>query len=144
MQTFFIVSKIAKSLKRSIFLSAAFFFSHNAICGEVKSWECSKFENSIILGEGNIYLGKLGPSWMSDSIFNSSSIYSKTWHNESIFNDNTKYGNSYSNNSVFNDGASNPPKIISDDSFLGYISIGPSWDNERFSPYDLKYTCDWD
>ena len=63
---------------------------------------------------------------------------------QNIFNDNTKYVNSYSNNSVFNDGASNPPKIISDDSFLGYISIGPSWDNERFSPYDLKYTCDWD
>ena len=99
MQIFFIVSKIASSLKRSIFLSGAIFFSHAVICGEVKSWECSKFENSIILGTGNVYLGKLGPRWLSDSIFNSSSIYAKTWHNESIFNESTKYGNSYSNNS---------------------------------------------
>ena len=61
-----------------------------------------------------------------------------------LFNDSSKYGNTYSSTSVFNDSASNPPKIFSEDGFLGYLSIGPSWNSERFNPYDFKYTCDWD
>lgn len=138
------VTKISRLFNNSVLIGGAIFLSQNLICGEVKSWECNKFENAKIIGEVNVYLGKLGPRWLTDSIYNSSSIYSKTWHKESIFNDSNEYGNSYSNNSVFNEGASSPPKIISDDGFVGYISIGPSWDNERFSPYDLKYTCDWD
>ena len=61
-----------------------------------------------------------------------------------IFNTSTYYCNSYSNLSFFNDGASNPPKIIGSSGMVGYLSIGPSWQSDRFSPYDIKYTCDWD
>ena len=64
---------------------------------------------------------------------------------ESIFNTHSNYGNSYSSESVFNDSASNPPRIISEEGEeIGKLSIGPSWDNTRYNPYDIKYTCDWD
>ena len=116
----------------------------NIYSGEVSSWDCNKFEDAIIIGDGGVYLGKLGPGWMTDSIFNTSSSFSSTWLSDSIYNSSSKFGDSYSNTSVFNESASNPPKIISDSGFIGYLSIGPSWDSERFSPYDFKYTCDWD
>ena len=112
--------------------------------GEVNSWECGKFEGANIIGSGGTYLGKLGPKWLTDSIFNSSSIHSSVWSSESIFNDTSIFGNSYSNTSVFNDLASDPPKIISESGFVGYLSTGPEWHSDRFSPYDIKYTCNWD
>ena len=113
--------------------------------GEVQSWECGRFENSTIIGDGGVYLGTLGPGWATDSIFNSSSNYSTSWATNSVFNDGSVYGDSYSNTSVFNESASRPPKIVSNNGDeLGYLSIGPSWDSKRYSPYDLKYTCDWD
>ena len=120
------------------------FFINYAIRAEVNSWECGNFEGASIIGGDGTYLGKLGPKWLTDSIFNSSSIHASTWSSESIFNDASIFGDSYSNTSVFNDSANNPPKIISDNGFVGYLSIGPEWYNDRFSPYDLKYTCDWD
>ena len=120
------------------------FLANFAAGAEVNSWECSNFEDANIIGDGGVYLGKLGPSWLSDSIFNSSSQYSSSWSSESIFNDSSKFGNSYSDTSVFNDLASNPPVIVSDSGIIGYLSIGPSWHSDRYSPYDIKYTCDWD
>lgn len=77
-------------------------------------------------------------------MFNTSSKYSSAWSSESIFNDTSIFGNSYSNTSVFNDLANDPPKIISNSGFVGYLSIGPEWHSDRFSPNDIKYTCDWD
>ena len=41
---------------------------------EVNSWECSKFEDSKIVSSDGEYLGTLGPSWDSDSIYNDSSF----------------------------------------------------------------------
>jgi len=96
------------------------------------------------LGEDGEYLGELGPSWKTDSIYNTSSQYSSTWSSSSIFNSNSKYGNSYSSTSAFNESASEPPKIITNDGDVKYLSVGPSWDSSRLHPYDFKYTCDWD
>lgn len=112
--------------------------------GEVESWECNKFDGARIISGDGIFLGELGPGWRTDSIFNSSSSYSSTWSQSSIFNSSSDYGNTYSSLSVFNDGASNPPMIIGDSGIIGYLSIGPSWDSERYHPNDLRYTCDWD
>jgi|TARA_B110000116_G_C16271311_1_gene330959 hypothetical protein len=113
--------------------------------GEMNSWECSSFEGAKIIGEDGDYLGRVGPSYNSDSIFNSSSSYSTSYSSNSIFNTSSKYGNSYSSTSVFNDGASSPPIILSTDGrVLGKLSIGPSYQADRFDPYDIKYTCDWD
>jgi hypothetical protein len=113
--------------------------------GEINSWQCSKFNGARIIGEDGDYLGKLGPNYMSDSIYNDSSSYSGSWSTDSIFNTSSKYGNSYSNNSVFNDTASYPPVILSEDGeVLGRLSIGPSYLSDRYNPYDIKYTCDWD
>ncbi|MDB9813606.1 hypothetical protein OAC45_03990 [Gammaproteobacteria bacterium] len=113
--------------------------------GEMNSWECSSFEDAKIIGEDGDYLGRLGPGYKSDSIFNSSSSYSSTYSSDSIFNTSSKYGNTYSSSSVFNDGASSPPIILSDDGrVLGKLSIGPGYQADRFDPYDIKYTCDWD
>lgn len=113
--------------------------------GEMNSWECSKFNNARVFGEDSDYLGRLGPSYGTDSIFNSSSSYGNTYGTNSIFNTSSDYGNSYSSSSVFNDGASNPPIIISEDGeLLGKLSIGPMYHGDRYDPYDIKYTCDWD
>ena len=131
----------SKNLYKVIFCIVFINYVNSA---EVNSWECGNFEDASIIGGNGTYLGKLGPKWLTDSIFNSSSIHSSTWSSESIFNDASIFGNSYSNTSVFNDSANNPPKIISENGFVGYLSIGPEWHNDRFSPYDLKYTCDWD
>ena len=130
-----------KHLYKVIF---SIFFINYAISAEVNSWECGNFEGASIIGGDGTYLGKLGPKWLTDSIFNSSSIHASTWSSESIFNDTSIFGNSYSNTSVFNDLANDPPKIISSSGFVGYLSIGPEWHSDRFSPYDIKYTCDWD
>ena len=112
--------------------------------GEVNSWDWNKFDGAQIISGDGEFLGVLGPKWMSDSIYNDSSSYANTWSQSSIFNTSSDYGNSYSSLSVFNDGASNPPKIIGSSGMVGYLSIGPSWNSDRFSPYDIKYTCDWD
>lgn len=115
------------------------------ILAEVKAWDCGKFEGATIVGSDGISLGKLGPKWDSNSIFNESSEYSTTWSSNSIFNSSSDYGNSYSSDSVFNESAPNPPRIISEEGEeIGKLSVGPSWDSERYDPNDIKYTCDWD
>ena len=132
------------NIKQLIAAILSVVFADHVSGAEVSSWECGKFEDASIVGGDGTYLGKLGPKWLTDSIFNTSSVHSSTWSSESIFNDNNEFGNSYSNTSVFNSLASDPPKIISDSGFVGYLSIGPEWHSDRFSPYDIKYTCDWD
>ena len=131
-------------MKKLIVVILGIVFINHTNSAEVNSWECGKFEGASIVGSDGTYLGKLGPSWLTDSIFNTSSIHSSTWSYESIFNDNSSFGNSYSNTSVFNTSADDPPKIISKSGLVGYLSIGPDWHSDRFSPYDIKYTCDWD
>ena len=127
-------------------LSIIFLASANAIyAGEMNSWECNTFEDAKIIGDDGDYLGRLGPSYMSDSIYNSSSSYSSTYSSDSIFNSSSKYGNTYSSTSVFNDGASSPPIILASNGIsLGKLSVGPSYSSDRYDPYDIKYTCDWD
>ena len=99
------------------------------LLSEVNSWECNKFEGAKIIAVDGTYLGELGPQWKTNSIFNDSSKYSSSWSSES----------------VFNDSASNPPLIISKkEEVIGKLSIGPIWDNSRYNPYDIKYTCNWD
>ena len=112
---------------------------------EVNSWECSKFEGSSIIGDDGTYLGKLGPSWLSDSIFNSSSSYGNSWSQDSIFNSSSIFGSDFSNYSAFNDNAYNPPKIISDeDGLIGFLASGSEWRSDYYNALDFKYTCDWD
>jgi len=129
-------------MKRALLISALFSMAIHS--GEVNSWECNKFDGAKIISQDGEYLGQLGPSWNRDSIFNSSSEYSSTWSRNSIFNTNSEYGNSYSSTSAFNESASEPPQIITEDGEVKYLSVGPSWDSNRLSPYDFKYTCDWD
>ena len=62
-------TKIAKKISLSIILILS--FSYVLKAGEVMVWDCNKFENARIVGEDGTYLGKLGPSWMNESIFNS-------------------------------------------------------------------------
>ncbi len=128
----------------SIFIFLLLFGTNFLYAGEVNSWDCNKFDGAKIISGDGEFLGVLGPRWMTDSIFNDSSSYASTWSQNSIFNTSSDYGNSYSSLSVFNDGASNPPMIIGSYGLVGYLSIGPSWDSDRYSPYDIKYTCDWD
>ena len=41
-------------------------------------------------------------------------------------------------------GSSSSRLISEEGEEIGKLSIGPSWDNTRYNPYDIKYTCDWD
>ncbi len=116
-----------------------------SLLADVNSWECRKFEGAKIIASDGTYLGKLGPKWESDSIFNDSSEHSTTWSSRSIFNSSSDHGNSYSNDSVFNESAPTPPRLISEaGEEIGKLSTGPNWDSERYDPNDIKYTCDWD
>ena len=131
-----------KVMKRLLLLST---LTCLPVFGEVNSWECGKFNGARIIASDGKALGKLGPRWESESIFNDSSEHSTTWSSNSIFNTSSDYGNSYSGNSVFNESASNPPRIISKEGEeIGKLSVGPSWDNKRYDPTDIKYTCNWD
>lgn len=140
-----IVYNLRTNLMGRFYLIISTLLILNIEAGEINSWECSRFDGARIIGEDGDYLGKLGPSYSSDSIFNDSSSYGSSWSSSSIFNTSSKYGNSYSNTSVFNDTASNPPVILSEEGeVLGRLSVGPSYYGDRYSPYDIKYTCDWD
>ena len=132
-------------MKRILFVLPMLLTSTYCLSAEVNSWECNKFNGAKIVASDGTYLGEIGPSWKTDSIYNSSSKHSSSWSNESIYNDSSSYGNSYSSTSVFNDSASSPPRIIgSDGSDIGELSVGPNWDSSRYHPSDIKYTCDWD
>ena len=128
-----------------IIIFIVIFLNSFLLLPEVNSWECGKFNGAKIIAEDGTYLGVLGPRWITNSIFNDSSKFSSSWSSESVYNSDSKYGNSYSQLSVFNDSASKPPLIISKKGeVIGKLSVGPIWDNSRFNPYDIKYTCDWD
>lgn len=125
------------------FISAFLFVG--LLNANVNSWDCADLEDSKLYSANGDYLGELGPSWKTDSIYNSSSEYSSSWSQNSIYNESSDYGNNYSNKSVFNDSAADPPKIVNDDGeTLGLLSIGPDWDSDRKHPEDIRYTCDWD
>ena len=133
---------IMKTEKHLYLIIVSIFLPLNA--DEINSWDCNNLEGAKIISSNGEYLGDLGPSWSTNSIFNDYSEYGSSWHQNSIFNEYSEHGNSYSDTSVFNENASNPPKIVNEDTVVGYLSVGPSWQNERYSPYDIKYTCDWD
>lgn len=133
-----------KIKKNSLFLISIISIFPALNAGEINSWDCNDLEGAKVISSTGAYLGDLGPTWSTNSIFNDYSPYASTWHQDSIFNEYSEYGNSYSDSSVFNESASNPPKIINEGAVVGYLSIGPSWESERYSPYDIKYTCDWD
>tara|TARA_B100000963_G_scaffold360948_1_gene394011 strand:+ start:672 stop:1070 length:399 start_codon:yes stop_codon:yes gene_type:complete len=132
-------------MKRILFVLPTLFIITNCFSGEVNSWECNKFNGAKVVASDGTYLGEIGPSWKTDSIYNSSSTHASTWSNNSIYNEHGSFGNTYSNDSVFNESASNPPKIISiEGAEIGELSVGPSWDSSRYHPADIKYTCNWD
>ena len=118
---------------------------HTVVQAEVDVWDCNELKGAKIVSSDGEYLGTLGPSWGSDSIYNEYSEYSSEWGSNSIYNEYSDYGSDYSNASVFNEYASDPPKIINEDNEeIGLLSVGPDWDDERKHPEDIKYTCDWD
>lgn len=82
----------------AVFLHAMLLIHLEINAAEVNSWECDKFEGASIVVEDGTYLGKLGPSWLSDSIFNSS--YGNDWPQNSISNPSSTYGSNFSNYSV--------------------------------------------
>ena len=110
--------------------------------GEVNSWDCNKFDGARIMVMESFRCSWLAGIWIQFSMIHLLMLVHG--HKSSIFNTSTDYGNSYSNLSVFNDGASKSSKIIGSSGMVGYLSVGPSWQGDRFSPYDIKYTCDWD
>ena len=77
-------------MKKIFIIIVLFKLAPTSFAGEMNSWECNEFEDAKIIGDDGTYLGRLGPSYMSESIFNSSSSYSSTYSQNSIFNNSSK------------------------------------------------------
>ena len=110
---------------------------------EISYLDCYKLEDSIIVSQDGTFLGRLGKSYKTDSIYNEYSNYGSSYSNESIWNDLSEYGNSYSQKSAFNEYASEAPLIIKDGEVIGKLSVNNSYLNNNFDPRQLKTACDW-
>lgn len=110
---------------------------------EISYLDCYKLEDSIIVSQDGTFLGKLGSSYKTDSIYNEYNKYGSSFSSESIWNDLSEYGSSYSQKSPFNEYASEEPLIIKDGEVIGKLTIKNSYLHNNFDPRQLKTACDW-
>lgn len=100
---------------------------------------CDYVENSIIISSDSDkkYLGKIGSSYDSDSIFNEYGKYGGEYSSNSIWNSYSKYGNEYNSYSPFNEYSSNPPMVIKNNRIIAKLTVNDSISN-ALNPYVLK------
>ena len=79
-----------------------------------------------IMANDGAFLGTLDTNKFSgDSIFNQFSQYGNQYSGVSIFNTYGTYGGPYSSLSAFNEFTPTPPRIMSGDQFLAYLTKNP-------------------
>ena len=100
---------------------------------------CNYVEGSIIISsdEDKEYLGKIGSSYDSESIFNEYGTYGGKYSPNSIWNSYSKYGNKYNSYSPFNTYSSNPPMVIKNNRIIAELTVNDSISN-ALNPYVLK------
>ena len=67
---------------KKLILISALLFSFNGWA--VSSYECYELDGAKIIAEDGTFLGRLGDSYESDSIYNEYSDYGSTYDSESI------------------------------------------------------------
>jgi len=92
---------------------------------------------SIVAADGT-YLGRLGPTYDTESIFCSYGTYGATYSTESIWCTFGDYGASYSDLSPFCSYSTEPPKIIVDGTVVASLTVGWLGFPLSISPHTLK------
>mgnify|MGYP000887348181 CR=1 FL=1 len=109
---------------------------------EISSYRCYELEGAKIISEDGTYLGTLGDSYESDSIYNEYSDYGNTYNSESIWNEYSDYGDNYSSQSVFNEYATDPPVLLKDGEVIGKLTTD-TYDYEAVDPISVGKDCGW-
>ncbi|GIO13579.1 hypothetical protein J19TS2_31340 [Cohnella xylanilytica] len=85
---------------------------------------------SLYSYDGKTYLGKItSNSFDTDSVFNEFGTYGSKFSTSSIWDEFGDYGSSFSNTSAFNKLASQPPAIVLNGKFIGYVTVNSSFPN---------------
>jgi hypothetical protein len=108
----------------------------------VSSYECYELDGAKIIAEDGTYLGTLGDSYESDSIYNEYSDHGSTYDSDSIWNEYSDYGSDYSSQSPFNDYASDPPVLLKDGEVVGKLTTD-SYEYEGVDPRSVGKDCGW-
>ena len=127
-------------MKHLFLISAALLFSFNTWA--VSSYECYELDGAKIIAEDGTYLGTLGDSYESDSIYNEYSDHGSTYDSDSIWNEYSDYGSDYSSQSPFNDYASDPPVLLKDGEVVGKLTTD-SYEYEGVDPRSVGKDCGW-
>ena len=109
---------------------------------DTSSYRCYELDGAKIIADDGTYLGTLGDSYESDSIYNEYSDHGSTYDSDSIWNEYSDYGNEYSSQSPFNDYASDPPVLLKDGEVIGKLTTDP-WEYEGVDPRTVGEDCDW-
>lgn len=83
------------------------------------------------------YLGKIGGTNDSNSIFHKYGNHGSDYGSNSIWNDVGQYGSNFGTYSSFNNTASSPPLIVKDGKIIGYLTVN-SYKTSRVNPFLLK------
>ena len=125
---------------KQLILTSALLFSFNGWA--ISSYECYELDGSKIIAEDGTYLGSLGESYESDSIYNKYSDHGSTYDSDSIWNKYSDYGSDYSSQSPFNDYASDPPVLLKDDEVVGKLTTDPN-EYKGVDPRSVGEDCGW-
>ena len=109
---------------------------------DTSSYRCYELDGAKIIAEDGTYLGTLGDSYESDSIYNEYSDHGSTYDSDSIWNEYSDYGNEYSSQSPFNDYASDPPVLLKDGEIIGKLTTDP-YEYEGVDARSVGEDCDW-
>ena len=126
---------------KEIIMILAFLLLANELHAELSWYECNEIEGAKIIAEDGTYLGTMGDSYNSDSIYNDYSSYGNEY-GDTIWNEYSEYGNEYSTQSPFNDHASDPPVLLKDGEVVGKLSTD-EYDYDAIDPNTAARDCDW-
>jgi hypothetical protein len=91
-----------------------------------------------IIASDGVYLGRIGPTYDTESIFCSYGTYGASYSTQSIWCSYGDYGASYSTLSPFCSYSSNPPKIIVDGIVVATLTTKQIGVPIPITPYTLK------
>lgn len=95
----------------------------------------------VIAQDGeNTYLGEVSNYYSSDSIFNEYGTYGNEYSETSVFNSSGSFGSSFDQYSARNPQSSEPPMLIKDQNFVGYLSSNKNV-KSAIAPDLLKSLC---
>ena len=130
------------SMKKLILISALLLFVASNSWADTPSYRCYELDGAKIIAEDGTYLGTLGDSYESDSIYNEYSDHGSTYDSDSIWNEYSDYGSDYSSQSPFNDYASDPPVLLKEGEVVGKLTTD-AYEYEGVDPRSVGKDCGW-